>query len=136
MNEKRVKEWIILAEGDLKTAKDELSAPEPFTNTVCFHSQQCVEKYLKAYLTFSGKPFRKTHDLTELINECIELDPDFKIFFEMNVDKLTQYAIDTRYPEEFYTPDINEAKESIEIAEKVKNFVIEKLKNMGFCYED
>jgi HEPN domain-containing protein len=136
MNEKRVKEWIILAEGDLKTAKDELSTPKPFTNAVCFHSQQCVEKYLKAYLTFLGKPFRKTHDLTELIQQCIELDPDFKIFFEMNVDKLSQYAIDIRYPEEFYSSDINEAKESVAIAEKVKNFVIEKLKNMGFSYED
>jgi len=28
----------------------------------------------------------------------------------MNVDKLTQYAIDARYPEEFYLPDIREAK--------------------------
>jgi predicted nucleotidyltransferase len=25
-------------------------------------------------------------------------------------DKLTQYAIDARYPEEFYLPDIREAK--------------------------
>jgi len=132
MNEKRVKEWIILAEGDLKTAKDEFSAQNPFTNTICFHFQQCVEKYLKAYLTFFGKPFRKTHDLTELINQCVEVDTDFKILFEMNVDRLTQYAIDLRYPEEFYFPDITEAKESIEIAEKVKSFVIDKLKKEGF----
>jgi len=135
MNEKRVKEWIILAEGDLKTAKDELSMSKPFTNTVCFHSQQCVEKYLKAYLTFSGRPFRKTHDLTELIQECIELDPEFNIFFEMKVDKLTQYAVDIRYPDEFYFPSFLEAKESIEIAEKVKSFVLEKLKTLGFFYE-
>ncbi len=50
----------------------------------------------------------------------------------MNVDKLTQYAIDIRYHEEFYLPDIGKAKESIEIAEKVKSFVIEKLKKAGF----
>lgn len=132
MNEKRVKEWIILAEGDLKTAKDELSVSEPFTNTICFHSQQCIEKYLKAYLTFFGKPFRKTHDLTELINECIELDSDFQILFKLNVDRLTQYAIDVRYPEEVYFPSLAEAKQAIEIAEKVKSFVIEKLKKHGF----
>jgi len=132
MNEKRVKEWIILVEGDLKTAKDELSVSEPFTNTICFHSQQCIEKYLKAYLTFFGKPFRKTHDLTELINECIELDSDFQILFKLNVDRLTQYAIDVRYPEEVYFPSLAEAKQAIEIAEKVKSFVIEKLKKHGF----
>jgi HEPN domain-containing protein len=132
MNEQRVKEWLLLAEGDLKIAKDELNTPDPFTNAICFHCQQCVEKYLKAYLTFFGKPFRKTHDLTELINECVELDNDFQILFDMNVDKLTQYAIDARYPEEFYLPDIREAKEAIEIAEKVRDFVIEKLKKVGF----
>jgi len=46
-----------------------------------------------------------------------------------------QYAIDVRYPEEFYLPDIHEAKETIEIAEKVRNFVIEKLKKVGFFKE-
>jgi len=132
MNEQRVKEWIVLAEGDLKTAKDEISVPEPFTNAVCFHSQQCVEKYLKAYLTFFGKPFRKTHDLAELINQCVEIDRDFQMLFEINADKLTQYAIDVRYPEEVYFPGIHEAKESIEIAKKVKYFIIEKLKKEGF----
>jgi len=54
MNEQRVKEWLLLAEGDLKIAKDELNTPDPFTNAICFHCQQCVEKYLKAYLTFLG----------------------------------------------------------------------------------
>ena len=67
------------------------------------------------------KPFRKTHDLTELINECVELDNDFQILFDMNVDKLTQYAIDARYPEEFYLPDIHEAKEAIEIKKQLKS---------------
>jgi HEPN domain-containing protein len=132
MNEQRVREWIILAEGDLKTAKDELNTQTPFTNTVCFHSQQCAEKYLKAYLTFLGKPFRKTHDITELINECAELEKDFDILFEINVDKLTQYAIDLRYPDEFYSPDINEAQKSVELAETIKSFVVEKLKRKGF----
>jgi hypothetical protein len=46
---------------------------------------------------------------------------------------LTEYAIDVRYPEEFYFPDIQEAKETIEIAEKVKSFIVEKLKKTGFC---
>lgn len=68
MNEKRVKERITLANGDLKTAKDELLTSEPYTNNVCFLCQQNVEKYLKAFLTFYGKAFRKTHDIAELIN--------------------------------------------------------------------
>jgi HEPN domain-containing protein len=132
MNEKRVKEWITLANGDLKTAKDELLTSEPYTNNVCFLCQQSVEKYLKAFLTFYGKAFRKTHDIAELINNCLELNNEFEILFYLNVDKLTLYAVDIRYPDDFYTPTYEEAKEAIEIAEAVKNFIIDKLKEAGF----
>lgn len=43
--------WIKKAEGDLKTAEHTLTLKErcPF-DTVCFHAQQCAEKYLKALL--------------------------------------------------------------------------------------
>jgi HEPN domain-containing protein len=133
--EKKVREWIFLAEGDLKTAEDELAMSEPFTNTICFHSQQCVEKYLKAYLTFIEKPFRKTHEIAELIELCKENDKEFDKLYDLNATKLTRYAIEARYPDEFYIPSIEVAKESVEIAKKVKSFVIEKLKKAGF-HED
>lgn len=45
-----IHKWIIKAENDLKTAKGEFSTKNPVTDTICFHCQQCVEKYLKAYL--------------------------------------------------------------------------------------
>jgi HEPN domain-containing protein len=48
--EELIKNWIAKAESDLKTAEDELSTEKPATDTICFHAQQCVEKYLKAYL--------------------------------------------------------------------------------------
>ncbi len=28
---------------------------------ICFHAQQCAEKYLKAYLTYKEVEFRKTY---------------------------------------------------------------------------
>ena len=130
-NEKTVKNWIFLADGDLKTAKDELRDPEPFTNTVCFHAQQCVEKYLKAYLSLIDKPFGKTHDIAELIELCKQKDKDFEFLYQIRANKLTRYAVEVRYPDEFYIPSEDEAKEAIEIAEKVRSFVIEKLKQEG-----
>jgi HEPN domain-containing protein len=45
-----VKMWMRKADNDLKTAKDELNTEEPATDTICFHAQQCAEKYLKAFL--------------------------------------------------------------------------------------
>ena len=131
-SKKTVKNWIFLAEGNLKTAKDKLASENPVTNTVCFHYQQCVEKYLKAYLTFIGKSFRKTYDIAELIEICKENDPDFQDIYKLNAHKITKYAVEVRYSDELYIPSLEETKEAIEIAEKVKEFIIAKLKNRNF----
>jgi HEPN domain len=50
-----VDQWIVKAEHDLTTARHTLTLKEecPF-HTICFHSQQCAEKYLKALLIFHG----------------------------------------------------------------------------------
>ena len=69
MNEKTVKRWIFRAENDLKIAKDELNTELPATDLICFHPQQCVEKYLKTFLIFHNKRLKKTHDLAVLIED-------------------------------------------------------------------
>ncbi len=44
-------EWVIKTENNLKNAVHSLKlGKECPTDTVCFHAQQCVEKYLKALL--------------------------------------------------------------------------------------
>jgi HEPN domain-containing protein len=45
------REWIDKAEGDFATARREIRVRQaPNYDAVCFHAQQCVEKYLKARL--------------------------------------------------------------------------------------
>lgn len=132
MNEDRVKEWILKAESDLKIGKHEIETDDPSTDGICFHMQQCVEKYLKAYLTYQGKEFRKTHDLAELIEACREVDPDFDSLYELDVDRLTRYSIEIRYPGEFLFPSIDEARRAIVLAEKVREYIRRKLKKEGF----
>ena len=119
--------WIFLAEGDLKTAKDELLTEHPFTNTVCFHAQQCVEKYLKAYLSLVMYPFGRTHDIAELIELCTQHDKDFQTLYKLEAHKLTRYAVETRYPDEFYVPSVEEAVNSVRIAEKAREFIVDKI---------
>lgn len=63
----RTMEWIEKAEGDLTIALREVNAPEPVWDGICFHAQQCAEKYLKALLEEQGIPFSKTHDLVYLL---------------------------------------------------------------------
>lgn len=131
-NEETVRNWIFLANGDLKTAEDVLNTEDPVTSSVCFHAQQCVEKYLKAYLSGVGKPFGKTHDIAELIEICKQCDKDFDKLYQLKAYKLTRYAVEVRYPDDFYIPSIDEAKEAVKIAKNVKEFVLTKVERIGF----
>ena len=55
-----VSEWVEKAENDLKNAAHTIKMGEDCpTDTVCFHAQQCVEKYLKAFLVSTGIDFRR-----------------------------------------------------------------------------
>ncbi|RZV36680.1 MAG: HEPN domain-containing protein [Candidatus Acidulodesulfobacterium acidiphilum] len=132
MNDELVNLWIIKADHDLKTAKDEITANDPATDTVCFHAQQCVEKYLKAYLVFNGIEIiksLKTHDISELIDYCKDIDKDFEqLISDNDADRLTNYSIEARYPDDFYLPSVEESNQAIYIAENVKEFVKVKIK--------
>jgi len=105
VNEETVRAWIVKAEEDLKIGQDELATEFPAWSGVAFHMQQCAEKYLKAYLTFRNRAFRKTHDISELLQICIEVDESFTRLQEANVDELTLYAVEVRYPSDFPTPN-------------------------------
>lgn len=65
-----VKEWISKAEEDYK-ASLALNLEE-FPNVICFHAQQCIEKYLKAVLVSFGIIPPKIHDLIMLNDILVE----------------------------------------------------------------
>jgi len=56
-------EWINKAEEDYIIAIREFKTETVIYNAHGFHCQQCVEKYLKAYLQEINIEFEKTHDL-------------------------------------------------------------------------
>ena len=121
-----VNKWINKAERDLLTAERELSFEEPITDTVCFHCQQTVEKYLKAFLVYHQVYFTKTHRIMDLLELCATIDSSFKDELE-DADNLTDYAVEIRYPDVWLEPGIEDAKEAFEIARKVKEFVLNKI---------
>jgi len=90
-------EWVAKAENDLANAAHtlKLGASCP-TDTVCFHAQQCVEKYLKALLVMEGIDFPKTHDL-EALMELVPAGLRPEISSEEQA-RLTDYATGARYP--------------------------------------
>ena len=124
MNEQIVKLWQIKANNDLKAGKDELITENPATDTVCFHMQQCAEKYLKSFLVFNGKEISKTHNIAFLLQQCIDIDSSFEELKNAGIALLTIYSVESRYPDDFYMPTIEEAQKAIDLAEKTKAFVI------------
>lgn len=125
--DERIKKWFIKADNDLKVAIDEIVTTAPATDIVCFHCQQCIEKYLKGFLSYYGVEFKKTHNLEELIRLCIQIDKDFQKFIEMNIQEMTIYATELRYPDYFYMPTLEEAKDAVEKAKFVKEFINKKI---------
>jgi len=124
---KSYKEWILKAEHDLKIAFDEINTKDPVCDMICFHCQQAVEKLLKAFLIFHNKEISKTHDIADLIVRCMEIDKEFDEFFDKEIDSLTLYAVEMRYPGVLHFPSIDEAKDALNKAQYVKEFVMRKL---------
>lgn len=120
--------WIKKAESDLVTGKNSLNiSPEPPLDTICFHAQQCAEKYLKAFLTYQGIEFDKTHDLVQLTDTAMKIDEDFEQISEYG-EKLLPYAVEARYPSAFDEElTLDRAREAIQMATTIKGFVLSKL---------
>ena len=98
-----VAEWVKKAEGDFAVAQRELRVRKnPVHDSVCFHCQQCVEKYIKAVLQYREIHFLKIHDLPKLLNQCLQ---DFPLWegYRQAFKKLTLYAVLLRYPGETAT---------------------------------
>jgi HEPN domain-containing protein len=125
-----VNKWLMKAERDFKTVKKLMGVGEIITDTACFHAQQSIEKYLKAFLIYHQIPFGRTHDLIFLVQKCKDIDKDFEKFNIPKVDKLTDYAVEVRYPNEFYIPTLEEARESYQIAKEIRDFVKGKLEGI------
>ncbi|MEW6007251.1 MAG: HEPN domain-containing protein [bacterium] len=125
-----VNEWFRKAENDLVSAEAIMKLSSPPTDTVCFHSQQCAEKYLKGFLVFYEVEFEKVHDIHELLDLCAQIDRSFESLRNI-ADILNPFAVAIRYPDNnfFCEYSIEETNESISLAKKVKCFVLEKLKD-------
>lgn len=114
-----VRQWITKAENDLKNAAHTLKIRSGCpTDTVSFHAQQCVEKYLKAFLVYKGIDFPRTHDIERLL----ALLPE-NIWLRLSIEQqrtLTAYATLTRYPGEYETIPLAEAQQSVRLARRVR----------------
>jgi HEPN domain-containing protein len=118
-------EWLTKADNDYYSADLLLhSGDVPFTDTACFHCQQCAEKYLKAFLTEHLIRFERTHVLMDLLALCLSLDKDFGNIAN-DLSSLEGYAVAIRYPGAIVSIEL--AEEAFKTASQIRKFVRSKL---------
>ena len=87
--------WLLKAEEELESARKLIEGDSPILDTAYYHAQQCAEKALKAYLSYSHLPIKK-----RVSNPDIILEQDI-----------------------VFGPDKEDVKETIEKAREILNFV-------------
>ena len=78
-------------------ARQASGSPTPLRDGVCFHCQQCAEKYLKALLEELGQPVPRTHDLDHLLT-ALRPHHSGLVAVRRGLIFLSDFAVDPRYP--------------------------------------
>lgn len=136
MNEKieNIKRWIEKADHDLGTAIITHKYMPKYKDTIAFHCQQAVEKYLKSYIFKLGLPIKRTHDLVFLLEQIDKHDKIEQEWFE-KVFELQDFAIEIRYPDQVIELSDKDIDTAIEISIQFRKMTLEKLQ-IDIAFDD
>ena len=122
------KRWFQKAENDLLNVQNNLQAERYASDTVCFHCQQAVEKYLKGFLAWHQVPFARSHDLLELLRQVRQITDVDAEMLSTYLLLLDSYSVSIRYPQEYEEePGEQEVQEAVEAAYTVRAWVRSRL---------
>ena len=119
------REWFEVADKDLASAEFlQKMKPVPL-EIICYHCQQCAEKYLKGFLAFKEEQITKTHDLVLLNKLYGRYDEGFEEIDE-NCLLLTDFDVNMRYP---FHIEINKSdmKTAFSAAKRIKKFIFKNI---------
>lgn len=117
-----VKEWLAKAEHDLGMAQLALEHKGEYTDSICFHCQQYVEKILKGYLTCLDMDFSKSHSLVYLMDMIAAKEKVNEELYSI-AELLDDYAVGIRNPGNCYEPTREDATNAYDAALKIKNTI-------------
>lgn len=118
-------EWIQKAEGDYASARHFHQGQKSMYDIICFLSQQCIEKYLKAWLQENNVHFTKMHDLERLLSLILPSIPDWHVW-QADFSPFSEDAIDFLYPGKYATA--KDAAQAIHICTEVRQAIRSELK--------
>jgi len=122
------REWLNRARSNLFQAKnDKLGV---YWEDLCFQAQQAAEKSLKALLLDRGVSFPYIHNLAVLM-QLLEKQGESVPAEVREAARLTDYAVEARYPGLAEPMTRKEYETAVALAERVLNWVEGKLKAQG-----
>jgi len=112
----QAKEWLKAGYSDLRSIFYIID-DEFLTHIVAFHSQQAIEKTLKAIIIYNEEKIPRVHKLQNLIGR-VQLDFTFD---EETIEILDELYIDARYPTDvgllpYGKPTLKDAKKFYDVA--------------------
>jgi len=108
--------WLLRAKSNLIRARNLPDEAGFFLEDACFDAQQLVEKSLKAVLVHLDVHFPLTHNigrLLSLVRQHVDEIPEWIL----KAAKLTDYAVEARYPPSLESVTQEECQEALKIAE-------------------
>lgn len=119
------REWLNRAQSDLLLAKAKKEGI--YLEDLCFHAQQAVEKAVKALMIKHGIEFPYIHDIAGLFTLLERAGHNLPKKVREG-EKLTRFAVFTRYPGIAQPISRKEYNEAIRIARDVVRWVRDQLK--------
>ncbi|MFH1564202.1 MAG: HEPN domain-containing protein [Nitrospirota bacterium] len=118
-------EWLNKADSDLSFARASLEEFDDFYSQMCILSHDAGEKYLKAYISSHGVKPERIHDLATLLKECqrLSVNPEDFNIIEEECRILNRYYTPLKYPSHYPSATKEQAKEAIEVAMDISNFI-------------
>ncbi len=120
--------WLVKALRDLTTAEQLFVFENPLLDSVVYHCHQAAEKALKGYLFWHDRPFRKTHNLEELLVQSASIDPTL-FSFKADAILLSPLATQFRYPGDAIEPPLDKANLAFNSANALVAEVMKRLPN-------
>ena len=118
------REWLRRAESNLVQAQRNASGI--CLEDLCFQAQQAAEKALKAVLIARRRRLAYTHDLAALFHFIEQSGQPVPDDVKRTV-RLSDYAVETRYPGLFEPVAEEEYREALELAERCVEWVRERV---------
>ena len=109
--------WLRWANEDLLAAGHSAADAEIAPRVACGLAQQAAEKAIKALLVAADVDPPKSHNLLRLARMLTE--ERACLLLEVDLEELTRWAIEGRYPEDLDEATANDATRAVELARQV-----------------